>query len=281
VSAEAGLLDLHAHSRASDGALSPAQLAAAAAEAGLTALALTDHDTVDGVAEFLAARPGAGVELIGGVEISLEHPGTFHLLGLNVAGDPGIPAELDRLKTFRVERNLRLLDKIGRQGYRLPWEALLKVSQGGQMGRPHFATLLVERGFFRSRDEVFEKLLGKGRPGYVNKTRLSPEDGLAMIRAAGWVPILAHPLSLGLAPEDWPAWIGRLKDGGLVGLEVYHPSQGSELSAFFLDLARRFDLVPTAGSDYHGEDKPASPLGWTVKNSPLGREMLEELRTRL
>jgi len=221
------------------------------------------------------------LDLIGGVEISLEHTGTFHLLGLNVAGDSEVPAELDRLKTFRVERNLRLLDKIGRLGYRLPWEALLKISQGGQMGRPHFATLLVERGFFRSRDEVFDKLLGKGRPGYVNKTRLSPVDGLAMIRAAGWAPVLAHPLSLGLAPEDWPAWLGRLKDGGLVGLEVYHPCQGPEQSAFFLDLARRFNLAATAGSDFHGETKPAAPLGWTMKNSPLGREMLEELRDRL
>jgi predicted metal-dependent phosphoesterase TrpH len=281
VAAEAGLLDLHVHSRASDGTLSPAHLAAAAAEAGLTVLALTDHDTVEGVAEFLAARNDAALELIGGVEISLEHQGTFHVLGLNVAGDAEIPAALDRLKTFRVERNLRLLDKIGRLGYRLPWEALSKISGGGQMGRPHVAALLVERGFFRSRDEAFDKLLGKGRPGYVNKTRLSPEDGLAMIRAAGWAPVLAHPLSLGLAPEDWPAWLGHLKDGGLVGLEVYHPSQGPDQSAFFLDLARRFNLAPTAGSDFHGEAKPAAPLGWTLKNSPLGREMLEDLRTRL
>ncbi|MDR2935462.1 MAG: PHP domain-containing protein [Candidatus Adiutrix sp.] len=279
--AEAGLLDLHAHSRASDGALSPAHLAAAAAEAGLKALALTDHDTVDGLAEFLAARNEAALDLIGGVEISLEHSGTFHLLGLNVAGDAGIPAELDRLKTFRVERNLRMLDKIGRLGYRLPWEALLKVSQGGQMGRPHFAALLVERGFFRTRDEAFDKLLGKGRPGYVNKTRLSPGEGLAMIRAAGWAPVLAHPMSLGLPPEDWPAWLGRLKDDGLVGLEVYHPSQGPDQSTFFLDLARRFNLIPTAGSDFHGEAAPASPLGWTLKNSPLGREVLAELRTRI
>ena len=281
MNAEAGLLDLHAHSRASDGALSPTLLVNAAAQAGLTALALTDHDTVDGVAEFLAVRSTVALDLIGGVEISLEHTGTCHLLGLNVADDDGIPSELDRLKTFRVERNLRLLDKIGRLGYRLPWEALLNISQGGQMGRPHFATLLVERGFFRSRDEVFDKLLGKGRPGYVNKTRLSPADGLAMIRAAGWAPVLAHPLSLGLAPEDWPAYLGRLKDDGLVGLEVYHPSQGPDLSAFFLDLARRFSLTPTAGSDFHGDAKPAAPLGWTLKNSPLGREMLEDLRARL
>jgi len=281
VGIETGLVDLHAHSLASDGSLSPAGLAAAAALAGLTTLALTDHDTVDGVPEFLAARTEITLDLIGGVEISLEHSGTFHLLGLNVAGDAEIPAELGRLKTFRVERNLRLLDRIGRLGYRLSWEALLRVSQGGQMGRPHFAALLVERGFFRSRDEAFDKLLGKGRPGYVNKTRLSPAAGLAMIRAAGWAPVLAHPTSLGLAPEDWPGWLDRLKADGLVGLEVYHPSQGPEQSAFFLDLARRLDLAPIAGSDFHGEAKPAAPLGWTVKNSPLGRETLEELRSRL
>jgi len=102
-----------------------------------------------------------------------------------------------------------------------------------------------------------------------------------MIRAAGWAPVLAHPLSLGLPPEDWPAWLERLKDDGLVGLEVYHPSQGPDPANFFLDLTRRFNLVPTAGSDFHGEATPASPLGWTVKNSPLGREMLDELRARL
>ena len=277
--AEAGLLDLHAHSRASDGVLSPAELAAAAAAAGLSGLALTDHDTVDGLAEFQAA--GTGPELIGGVEISLEHIGTCHLLGLNVAGGPGIPDALNRLKIFRIERNLKILDKIGRMGYRLSWETLLQVTEGGQMGRPHFASLLVERGFFRSRDEVFDKLLGKGRPGYVNKVRLSPEEGLAMIRSAGWAPVLAHPLSLGLPPEEWPAWLGRLADGGLLGLEVYHPSQGPEHSAFFLDLARRFRLTPTAGSDFHGEIKPAAPLGWTLKNSPLGRETLELLRAGL
>lgn len=279
--AETGLLDLHTHSRASDGVLSPAELVAAAAEAGLKGLALTDHDTVDGVAEFLAAGAGTGLDLIGGVEISLEHIGTFHLLGLNVAGDPGLPAALSRLKTFRVERNLKMLDKIGHLGYRLSWETLLKAAQGGQMGRPHFAALLVERGFFRSRDEVFDKLLGKGRPGYVDKTRLSPEEGLAMIRAAGWAPVLAHPLSLGLTPEDWPAWLSRLTDDGLLGLEVYHPSQGPEQAAFFLGLTRRFGLAPTAGSDFHGEAKPAAPLGWTLKNSPLGREMLEGLRGKL
>ena len=278
---ESGRLDLHTHSQASDGTLSPAGLAAAAAAAGLQGLALTDHDTVDGVEEFMASGTDTGLEVIAGVEISLEHPGTFHLLGLNVAGDAGTPAALARLKSFRVERNLKMLDRLGRLGYRLPWDALLKAARGGQLGRPHFAALLVERGFFRNRDEAFDKLLAKGRPGYVDKTRLSPEDGLAMVRAAGWAPVLAHPLSLGLTPAAWPDWLTRLTDGGLLGLEVYHPSQGPEQSDFFLGLSRRFGLTPTAGSDFHGETKPASPLGWTLKNSPLGRETLDELRDRL
>jgi predicted metal-dependent phosphoesterase TrpH len=277
----AGRVDLHSHSTASDGALSPGQLVRAAAAAGLTGLALTDHDTVDGLAEFLAAGLGTPLKLIGGVEISLEHPGTFHLLGLNVAGDSASPAALNRLKTFRVERNLKMLDRIGRLGYHISWDVLLEAARGGQLGRPHFADILVARGFFNNRDEVFEKLLGKGRPGYVDKTRLSPEEGLSMVRAAGWAPVLAHPVSLGLAAGDWPAWLGRLTDGGLLGLEVCHPSHSQEQSDFLGGLARRFGLAPTAGSDFHGEAKPASPLGWTIRNSPFGWETVEELRSKL
>ncbi len=277
----AGRVDLHSHSTASDGALSPGQLVRTAAVLGLTGLALTDHDTVDGLAEFLAAGRGTSLKLVGGVEISLDHSGTFHLLGLNVAGDIGLPAALSRLKTFRVDRNIRMLDRIGRLGYHISWEILLEAARGGQLGRPHFADILVARGFFKNRDEVFEKLLGKGCPGYVDKIHLSPEEGLSMIRAAGWAPVLAHPVSLGLATSDWLTWLGRLTDGGLLGLEVYHPSHSQEQSDFLGGLARRFGLVPTAGSDFHSEAKSASLLGWTLRNSPFGWEMVEELRNKL
>ena len=277
----AGRFDLHCHSTASDGTLSPTELARSAAEAGLTGVALTDHDTVEGVTEFLKAGLAVGLEAVGGVEISLEHPGTMHLLGYNVAGRPGIPEALERLKTFRVERNLKMLDLLGRQGYYLSWERLLEKSGGGQMGRPHFAALLLEKGYFKSREEVFDKLLAKGRPGYVDKVRLSPSEGLAMIRAAGWAPVLAHPVSLGLTAVEWPGLLTELTDGGLLGLEVLHPSHSVEQHEFFLSLARKFGLAPTAGSDFHGANKPAVTLKWSQTASPYGREMVDRLRDKL
>ncbi|MDL2226599.1 PHP domain-containing protein [Deltaproteobacteria bacterium OttesenSCG-928-M10] len=276
-----GRVDFHAHSTASDGDLTPSELVEAALAAGLAGLALTDHDTVDGLPEFMEAAARRGLKAFGGVEISLEHSGTMHLLGLNVNGGPEIPAALGSLKTFRVERNLKMQDRLGEMGYRLPWDQLLAKARGGQMGRPHFASLLMEKGYFKSREEVFDKLLGKGRPGYVDKKRLSPAEGLAMLRRAGWAPVLAHPVSLGLEADQWAAYIEYMADMGLVGLETRHPSLNQEQTEFFQGLARRFNLVETAGSDFHNRCKPLAGLEWVRGNSPLGWEMLEGLRERM
>lgn len=274
-------MDLHSHSTASDGSLRPAELVAAAAEAGLAGLALTDHDTVDGLAEFLAAGRDLGFPVLGGVEISLEHPGTMHLLGYDLGGGGAIPAALDRLKSFRQDRNLKVLDLLGGLGYHLSWGRVLELSGGGQVGRPHFAALLLEKGCFQSLEEVFDKLLGKGRPGYVDKIRLSPEEGLAMIRQAGWAPVLAHPVSLNLEPRDYPAAIARLAEGGLAGLEVIHPRHSRDQMDFFRRLARDLGLAATAGSDFHGQAKPRIGLDWVRTAAAPGWEMVDRLRDRL
>ncbi|MDL2259994.1 PHP domain-containing protein [Deltaproteobacteria bacterium OttesenSCG-928-K17] len=276
-----GGVDLHTHSSASDGALEPAELAQAAKTAGLSAVALTDHDTIDGLAAFKAAADALGLTAVGGVEISLEHSGTMHLLGLNAGGGDGIPAALKSLKTYRVERNLKMLDLLGRQGYYLSWEKLLETARGGQMGRPHFAALLLKKGYFKTRDEVFDHLLGKGKPGYVDKRRLAPEEGLAMLREARWAPVLAHPVSLGLEAGQWPKYIDQLKSWGLAGLEVNHPSHNPDQVEFFAALARNSGLVATGGSDYHGEFKPAAGLDWARLNCPFGLEIIDALAEKV
>lgn len=276
-----GRVDLHTHSSASDGALSPAALVKAGVAAGLKAMALTDHDTLEGLPEFKAAGAACGLRTIGGVEISLEHSGTMHLLGLNVNDTNDNPGYLKKLKTFRVERNLRMLDSLGRLGYYLSWDKLLETSGGGQMGRPHFAALMVKKGYFKTREEVFEKLLAKGRPAYVDKKRLPPREGVVMLRESGWAPVLAHPLSLGLSADQWPDQLKLLRGWGLIGLEVIHPSHNFDQVDFFLELAERFDLVPTVGSDFHGYDKPAAGLGWAIANTARGWEMVDNLRSRL
>lgn len=277
----AGPLDLHSHSTASDGSLTPSELVAAALEAGLAGLALTDHDTVEGLPEFLAAGRAHSLPVLGGVEISLEHPGTMHLLGYDLNGSREFPAALERLKTFRQERNLKMLDLLRSLGYHLSWNRLLEISGGGQLGRPHFAALLLEDGYFQSREEIFAKLLGKGCPGYVDKIRLSSEEGLGIIRRAGWAPVLAHPASLNLEPRDYPPLIGRLKEDGLLGLEIIHPSHSQDQVDFFRRLARDFDLVTTAGSDFHGASKPSISLDWVRSAGSPGWEMVDRLRERL
>ncbi|MDR2945124.1 MAG: PHP domain-containing protein [Candidatus Adiutrix sp.] len=277
---ERRFFDFHTHSAASDGSLTPSELVAAAARAGLAGVALTDHDTVDGLEEFLAAAAAIGLTAVGGVEISLEHPGTMHLLGYNAAGGSGLPASLGRLKGFRLERNRELHEKLAGLGYSLDWERLLAKSGGGQLGRPHFAALLVEEGFFGSTKEVFDRLLGKGQPGYVDKKRMSVEAGLAVITEAGWAPVLAHPVSVTLDKAAWPQFLAGLKERGLAGLEVRHPNMNEEESAFFLKLAREMDLIPTAGSDFHGATKPDIGLDWALHHDFFGGEVLEQLRNR-
>ncbi|UQZ90292.1 hypothetical protein C4J81_14200 [Deltaproteobacteria bacterium Smac51] len=276
-----GLVDLHTHSTASDGTLTPTEVVAEGVRAGLEVLALTDHDTVDGLSEFIEAGRQSGLEVYGGVEISLEHPATFHLLGYNLTGGAEIPSELERLKAFRDDRNRIMLDRINALGYDIEWSRLKELSGEGQLGRPHFATALMEKGYFQNRQDVFIKLLAKGQPGYVDKIRLSPAEGLAMVRAAGWVPVLAHPVSLELDPADWPGFMAELVDLGLAGVEVFHPNLDDEQSRFFRELSDRFNLVPTCGSDFHGANKPAIHLNWTRNNSGLGRETIEMLRRSL
>lgn len=276
----AGPLDLHSHSTASDGSLSPTELVAAALEAGLAGLALTDHDTVEGLPEFLAAGRERFLPVLGGVEISLEHPGIMHMLGYDLDGGRELPAALERLQGFRRERNLKMLDLLRGLGYHLSWDRLLELSGGGQLGRPHFAALLLENGYFQSREEIFAQLLGKGCPGYVDKIRLSPKEGLTMLRRAGWAPVLAHPASLNLEPRDYPPLIGRLKEDGLLGLEVFHPSHSRDQVYFFSRLARDFDLAATAGSDFHGAAKPNISLDWVRSAGAPGWEIADQLRAR-
>lgn len=274
-------IDLHTHSTASDGSLSPSQLVAGAEKLGIAALALTDHDTVDGLAEFMAAGANSPVTVVGGVEISLEYPNEFHLLAYNIKGGGEIPSQLARLQGFRDDRNRVMLEKLRGQGYDITWERLKELAAGGQLGRPHFARALLEKGYFSQRQEIFDKLLAKGRPGYVDKIRLSQAGGLEMARAAGWAPVLAHPVSLKLSAAQWPDFMAALVDQGLAGVEIFHPSMTEDESRFFRALAARFSLVPTAGSDFHGEGKPAIPLDWVRRHSTLGLETLELLKNAL
>jgi 3',5'-nucleoside bisphosphate phosphatase len=275
------IIDLHVHSSASDGSYAPAEVVRYAKEGGLTALALTDHDTVDGLPEAVAAGERYGVEVIPGVEISAQYPGgTMHILGLFVDYHNGLLDErLAVLKQARLDRNPQIIAKLNALGIPITMERVDKISGGGQVGRPHIARALMEMGYIKNLQEAFDKYLGWHKPAYVSKFRFPPAQALAMIREAQGIPVLAHPFTLGLGSAyALKNLIIELQGLGLAGLEVYYSEHTPEQEALYLKLARELDLLITGGSDYHGLNKPEITLGSMPCQERLTYRLVEALK---
>ena len=275
------LIDLHTHSSASDGSYRPAEVVRLAKEGGLVAMALTDHDTVDGLPEAVAAGQEYGVEIIPGVEISAQFPGgTMHILGLFVDYHNGLlDQRLAVLKQARLDRNPQIINKLNALGIPITMARVEEISGGGQVGRPHIARALMELGAVRDLQEAFDKYLGWHKPAYVSKFRFPPDQALAMIREAQGIPILAHPFTLGLGSAyALKNLIVELKGLGLAGLEVFYPEHTREQEALYLKLARELNLVISGGSDFHGLNKPEITLGSIPCQDKLTYHLVEALR---
>ena len=257
-------VDLHSHSTASDGTFRPGEVVRLAQEAGLTALALTDHDTVDGLAEALAAGEELGVEVIPGVEISTRYSGdTMHILGFFIDFRSGrLEERLAVLKQARKERNPKIVAKLNALGINITMEQVVRVSGGGQVGRPHIARAMMESGYVSRPQQAFDVYLKNGGLAYVQKYRFPPQEALEMIREAGGVPVLAHPFTLGLGPAAALKDLLRdLQAMGLAGIEVFYSDHTPEQEALYFKLAQELGLLVTGGSDFHGENKPNVTLG--------------------
>jgi predicted metal-dependent phosphoesterase TrpH len=253
-----GAIDLHTHSSVSDGTETPTELIAAAVEAGLGAVALTDHDSTAGWSEAFAAAEGTGLTVIPGMELSTNYgPASVHMLAyLFDPTDGGIIAETAHIRDGRLHRAERIVEKIGKD-YDLHWDDVLAQSaDGGTLGRPHIADALVAKGFVASREEAFESILNWRGPYYEKYYAPSPLDGVRMIVAAGGAPVLAHPATRGRYRVMSDQIIGELVDAGLVGLEIHHRDNTEDGKERLYELAREFDLVVTGSSDYHGTGKP-------------------------
>ena len=240
-------VDLHLHSTASDGQFSPAELVAMALERGLLVIALTDHDTTEGVDEALEAAKGTGLEVIPGIELSTDVPQEeVHLLGYYLDHhNPAFQEKLRAMRDARRQRAKRMLAKLAALGLPLEWERIAELAGGGTIGRPHIAQAMVERGYVTSTEEAFARYIGRNGPAYVERYKLSPLEAIRLIKEAGGLPVLAHPIKvLDLLPS--------LVNGGLVGLEVYYNNYSEEEIEELARLARKFDLIPTGGSDFHG-----------------------------
>ncbi len=276
------MIDLHFHSIFSDGDLTPEELAANGRKAGLTAMALSDHDTTEGVPRFLAACAAEGIEGASGVEISAEYnPGTMHMLGYFVDLDNAALADaLINIRDGRRLRNLKIVEQLRALGCDMTFEECAALAGGEVVGRPHIAQILEKKGYVKNKDEAFEKYLAKGKPGYVPRFRLLPADCVQIIRGAGGVAVLAHPFTLQLKPEALRKAVGELAAAGLGGIEVFYSEHTDEQTRLYGELAAAFNLVATGGSDYHGRITPDIKLGRGFGRLAIPHSIFELLKAR-
>ena len=252
-------IDLHTHSLRSDGALEPAALVERAAERGVRIQALADHDTLAGAAEAISAGERLGVRVIPSTELNTESEwGHVHILGYFL--DPADAALEDRLRWLRDKRARRvelMVEKLNALGYPITLERVLEIAKGGSLGRPHLAQALLEAGHVPTYDSAFDTLIADGAPAYVSRIGLSPLEAVQLVVAHGGVPSLAHPFTVVGLEELMPLIVAA----GLVGIEAYYGSHPPAMTAVCLSLARRYGLVPTGGSDFHGRGDHGAPLG--------------------
>ncbi len=295
-----GSIDLHSHSTASDGRLSPQELVDRALSQGLRALALTDHDTVGGIKPFMEAAASGGLEAVPGVEVSASYAkGTMHILGLlvDIENEP-FKAFLKKLADGRNIRNPKIIKKMNELGMDITMEEVEKeagLESGGggggaidkSIGRPHMASVLIRKGYAKDKQEVFDKYLAKGMPCYVSRFVASPEESIAQIHEAGGLAILAHPPYLKADnDQDMENIVGGLKEQGLDGIEVFYSTHTREQTALCARLAEKFDLVPSGGSDFHGEppindSTGAVTLGTGInENLNIPYSVLERIKSR-
>jgi predicted metal-dependent phosphoesterase TrpH len=274
------VIDLHTHTTFSDGTLTPTELAHAALAAGLSAVAVTDHDTVDGLPEALAAGESLGIRVVPGVEINCEHERiTMDLLGYFLAGAPSeeLEAELAELRLYRDERNARILGRLADLGYPLDAAEIEAAAGGGAVGRPHIGEAMARRGYVDSVSEAFRRFLKRGAPAWVDRRRLALGPAIRLLRSSAGVPVLAHP---GIIRTDRPGLEHIVREAarhGLGGIECYHPMHDADAVAFCVDLAARYALAPTGGSDFHGAVKPQVQLGVSAGGEPVPDELLAGL----
>ena len=287
-------IDLHTHSTKSDGTYTPTQLVQYAARKGLSAIALTDHDTIDGVGEAMQAaaalRPEntsesisfPSPEVIPGVELSTELDGkSIHIVGLFI--DYKNRAFSDRLKEFldsRFYRNQKMCRLLTEGGYPVSYEELEKMFADTVITRPHFARYLLSHGMISSIEEAFRKLIGDDCPYYVPREKITPHDAVRYLVKFGGVPILAHPLQYKLSDQDLDALVSSLKKEGLAGIEVYYPSHRPSDTAALSRIALKYGLLPSGGSDFHGENKKNLDLGTGYGHLYVPDTLLQPIREK-
>ena len=280
------MIDLHTHSTASDGSCSPTALMVEAAKRGITTIALTDHDTIDGLEEAAKAALERGIRFIHGVELEIvwKQGGEFHLLGLGISRpSPAFKATIEELTGRRLERNMEIIERMNTAGINASYDEVVAFagglgaagSQGRRfIGRPHFAAFLVKQKIVKNLEQAFKRYLGKGKPFYIPKAGLEFDKAVEVIRESGGIAVLAHPMSLYVAWGRLPDVIENLKENGLDGLEAWHPNAKVSDCKRLAELGKTLGMFVTAGSDFHGEARPDRKLGMTAGGKKIEESLL-------
>ncbi|WP_352400596.1 PHP domain-containing protein [Anaerotignum sp.] len=276
-------IDLHTHSYCSDGTYSPEGLVILAKKQGLRAIALTDHDTIDGLEEFMKAGKKHGIETIPGIELGgqchLFHQPELHIVGLGL--DPKAPILNEQMETMgqnRMDRNIKMVNQLAQLGLDITIEDIMQNAGGEIITRAHFANVLLKKGYIYTRDEAFVKFLSPGMPAYVAKTLFTTEQCIQMIHQAGGISILAHPTLYALAQDQLDILCDDLAKLGLDGIECYYSSYTPSQRKNMIKLANKYHLCPSGGSDFHGENKPLIRLGTGRGNLAIPYSIWENLR---
>lgn len=260
---ETRIIDMHVHSSASDGTFAPSALLAEAKKAGLSAMALTDHDTMDGIEEAAAAAKELGVELVPGVEFSTEYHGhEIHVLGYYVSPEyPRLKAKLEEFRDFRATRNVRMVKRLQEEGFSITMGQLTEKFPDSVLTRAHIARYLCETGQIADIRTAFAEYLGENCRCYIQRPKISPTEAVTLIREAGGLAVLAHPVLCQLSEEELRQLILEMKEAGMCGLEAVYSENSESDERHMRRLAEEFGLLVSGGSDFHGKNKPDIKLG--------------------
>ncbi len=273
-------IDLHTHTTASDGSLSPEELVRHAKQQGVSALAVTDHDSVAGLTRAATEGERQGVEIIPGIEIScLYGKVELHVLGYFInAQDPRLQATLPKYLASRNNRNPRIVKRLRELGCDLTYEDVMAFAGPATVGRPHIAQVLLRKGYVRSVAEAFDRYLAEGSPAYVPRALPTPAEAIGLIKQIGGVPVLAHPVYTSRLKEPFEQICATLKNVGLMGIEAIYSSHTQQQTDHYRRVAREQELLVTGGSDFHGDSKPNILAGTGYGNLVIPADLLEPMR---
>ena len=272
-------IDLHTHSTMSDGSMTPEELVNHAKMNGLKAIAITDHDSVEGVKRAIDEGEKIGLEIVPGVEMSAQFDTETHILGYDIdIKNEGFLNAMEEVRKARYERNLITAENLNKMGFDVSYEEACKFAPNGVLGRAHYARLMVEKGYVKTVKEAFDKYLSSGKEGYCSFQRYTPEECIEIINNAGGKAFLAHLHLIRLPDEELEKYVVRLKCAGLSGIEGYYTEYDDNMQDKYIELAYKHSLLISGGTDFHGEMKPQISIGKGYGNMNISYSVLENIR---